>query len=211
MELGVLKGVPPPALPPCLSSHTLSLVLPLTRQTQMVPEDATAIWPYGGMPTPDSQTQKADDCAHDAQTDLADLLHIQMSAASGIQWIYLEGDLAQKKKQPRPECHLGRASRGACLGGVLCLGQEGVDLRALRGWGGGRRWLLIRTTFLQLLTPLLRLLIPPTATATTTTAATTPKAWATTWRAPKASLPFCWQHFKSGSMGIPFHTVGRKT
>lgn len=35
-----------------------------------------------------------------------------LTSLIGIQWIYLEGDLAQKKKQPRPECHLGRVLMG---------------------------------------------------------------------------------------------------
>jgi len=51
-----------------LSSHTLSIVLPLSRQRQMVTEDATvlAMWrhAYTRLTNPE-----ADDCAHNAQAD----------------------------------------------------------------------------------------------------------------------------------------------
>ena len=35
-----------------------------------------------------------------------------LTSLTGVQRIYLEADLAQKKNQPRPECHQGRVLMG---------------------------------------------------------------------------------------------------
>ena len=42
-----------------------------------------------------------------------------LTSLTGVQQIYLEGALAQKKNQPHPECHLGRVLMGVSwtLGG----------------------------------------------------------------------------------------------